>query len=135
VRDSTIWDSANRGIVIHSTNGVKVQNNVLYDIRGHGIFLEDATERRNVIEGNLVMRVRAPEDRHKLMEHEFPQWNNRGGASGFWLTNPDNTVRNNRAADSEGNGFWMAYPEKTLGISKAVSSCPVASQWEFSRTT
>jgi hypothetical protein len=46
------------------------------------------------------------------------------GPSGFWLTNPDNTVRNNLAADTQGNGFWMAFPEKTLGPSASVPLKP-----------
>src|SRR5690606_9237609 len=45
IRNSSVNSSANRGIVIHGTNGVIVQNNVLYDIQGHAIFTEDAVER------------------------------------------------------------------------------------------
>jgi hypothetical protein len=28
-----------------------------------------------------------------------------GGLFGFWLTNPDNAIRNNLAADTSNNGF------------------------------
>ncbi len=37
--------------------------------------------------------------------------------STFWITNPDNVVRNNVAAGSEGKGFWLAYPEHPTGLS------------------
>jgi hypothetical protein len=113
VRNSSVWNSRQRCMVIHGTNGVELRNNVCYDIKGHGIFLEDAVERRNVIEGNLVLRVRSPIDSLLVANHE--QRGTGGGcggaASGYWLTNPDNTVRNNAAADAQGYGFWLSYPE------------------------
>lgn len=122
VRNSTIWNSQNRCIVLHGTNGVRVQQNICYDVRGHAIFLEDAVERRNLLEGNLVLRVRNPEKSKQLQVHDGDIF--QGGSSGFWLTNPDNTVRGNAAADTEGNGFWLSFPEQTLGLSKKVALRP-----------
>lgn len=107
VRNSTVWDSRHRCIVVHGTNGVSIQNNICYDIKGHAIFLEDAVERRNVIEGNLVLKVRSPSNALATVVHEKPT--TCGASSGYWLTNPDNTVRNNAAADAEGNGIWLSY--------------------------
>lgn len=112
IRNSAIWNSRQRCIVVHGTNGVEVRNNICYDIKGHAIFLEDGVERRNVIEGNLVLRVRSPLDSQVIAEHERRDTaGGCGGASvGYWLTNPDNTVRRNVAADAQGNGFWLSYP-------------------------
>ncbi|WP_299645314.1 G8 domain-containing protein [uncultured Chloroflexus sp.] len=120
VANSSIWNSANRCITIHSTNGTTIRNNVCYDIAGHAIFLEDAVERRNVIEGNLVLRVRQPPQ--PLLPSDRSSF--RRGPSGFWLTNPDNVVRGNVAADTAGNGFWLAFPERSLGPSKRVPMRP-----------
>lgn len=113
VRNSTVWDSRQRCMVIHGTNGVELRNNICFDIKGHAIFLEDAVERRNVIEGNLVLRVRSPADNLLTALHEQrASAGGCGGASaGYWLTNPDNTVRNNAVADAQGNGFWLSYPK------------------------
>lgn len=122
VRNSVIWNSANRCIVLHGTNGVTVKNNICHDILGHAFFLEDAVERRNVLEGNLALKVRNPIAAHRLQTHEGSVF--QGGSSGFWLTNPDNVVRNNWAADAEGNGFWMAFPRQPLGLSKKVVMKP-----------
>ena len=122
LRNSTIWNSANRCVVIHATNGVTVRNNICQDIKGHAFFLEDAVERRNVLEGNLALTTRVPADGRVLQVHEKQIFE--VGPSGFWLTNPDNTVRDNLAADNQGNGFWMAFPEKTLGLSAAVPIQP-----------
>ena len=103
-------------MVIHGTNGVELRNNICYDIRGHAIFLEDAVERRNIIEGNLVLRVRSPIDALLVANHEKRESGGGcgGAASAYWLTNPDNTVRNNAAADAQGNGFWLSYPKKPV---------------------
>ncbi|GIV88227.1 MAG: hypothetical protein KatS3mg055_0745 [Chloroflexus sp.] len=121
ISNSSIWNSANRCIVIHGTNGTTIRNNICYDIAGHAIFLEDAVERRNVIEGNLVLHVRQPPQ--PLIASDRSGF--RRGPSGFWLTNPDNTVRGNVAADTEGNGFWLAFPDQPLGVNKRVPIRPV----------
>lgn len=111
IRNSSIHRSAHRGIVIHGTNGVEVSNNVVFDIRGHGIFTEDASERRNIIDHNLVLRVRNA--LLPLKQHESGE----RGASGFWLSNPDNIITNNTAADCGTNGFWLAFPTHPWGLS------------------
>lgn len=122
VRNSSVWNSSQRCIVLHGTNGVQVLNNVCQDIKGHAFFLEDAVERRNVFEGNIALKMRRADPGKIMQVHEgdFPL----GGPSGFWLTNPDNTVRNNLAADAQGNGFWMSYPKKPLGLSASVPILP-----------
>ncbi len=116
IRNSTINSSANRGIVIHGTNGVEVSNNIVFDVRGHGIFTEDAVERRNTIDGNLVLHVRNPEGGSELKQHEVGGL----GSSGFWISNPDNTVINNIAADCQTFGYWLAYPTQPWGLSQEV---------------
>lgn len=119
LRRSTVNHSANRGIVIHGTNGVEVSDNVVYDVRGHGVFTEDAVERRNLIDGNLVLHVRnpsAPLKQHEVFEN--------GGSSGFWIANPDNTVTNNTAADAQGFGFWLAFPNHPFGLSASMPMRP-----------
>jgi hypothetical protein len=131
VRNSTIWNSSQRCLVIHGTNGVRVENNVCYDIKGHAYFLEDAVERRNVITGNLALKIRAPKPEQRLLAHEAEGAGDgvaEGGPSGFWLTNPDNTVTNNHAGDAAGNGFWLAFPKHALGLSGNVSMAPESMQ-------
>lgn len=118
-RNNTINSSANRGIVIHGTNGVLVQDNIIYDTRGHGIFTEDAVERRNIIDGNLILHVRNPAYADGLMLHEVAN-GGASGSSGVWLTNPDNIVINNTTADCQNFGFWLAFPPRPFGFSSEV---------------
>ncbi|MCW7540910.1 hypothetical protein OOT46_24110 [Aquabacterium sp. A7-Y] len=122
IRNSSVWNSAQRCIVVHGTNGVQVLNNICQDIAGHAFFLEDAVERRNVFDGNLALTMRAPPAARRLQVHEGEI--HEAGPSGFWLTNPDNTVRNNLAGDAAGNGFWMAFPPRPLGLSARVPLRP-----------
>ncbi len=122
LRNSAIWNSANRCVVIHGTNGVTVRDNICQDVKGHSFFLEDAVERRNVFEGNLALTNRTAPKGKVLQVHESQIW--QAGPSGFWLTNPDNVVRKNHAGDAQGNGFWMAFPSKSLGLSSAVPMQP-----------
>jgi sorbitol-specific phosphotransferase system component IIA len=121
IRNSVINSSTNRGIVIHGTNGVLVRANVVYDILGHGIFTEDAVERRNVIDSNVVLHVRntTPTALPILKVHEG---NNSSdfGSSGFWISNPDNTITNNIAADCGAFGYWLAYTTQPWGESMNV---------------
>ncbi|MFT5453116.1 MAG: hypothetical protein ACI9N9_002617, partial [Enterobacterales bacterium] len=125
VQNSSIHNSANRCVTIHATNGVLFKNNICYDIQGHGIFFEDAVERRNVIDGNLVLGVRNQTNENALLLNETQSGGGPvSGASGAWITNPDNTVVNNVFADSEGFGLWMAFPDHTLGASKNVAMQP-----------
>ncbi|PKL79304.1 MAG: hypothetical protein CVV27_02055 [Candidatus Melainabacteria bacterium HGW-Melainabacteria-1] len=120
VRNSAIWNSSNRCITLHGTNDAILDNNICYDISGHAIFLEDAVERRNQIRNNLVLRVRRPAQ--ALLQSDLPDFQR--GPSGFWLTNPDNVVTGNLAADAEGSGFWLAFPTEPLGLNRNVPIRP-----------
>ncbi|MEQ9425099.1 MAG: G8 domain-containing protein [Cyclobacteriaceae bacterium] len=115
-KKNVIDGSENRGIVIHGTNGVLVQDNIVHDVKGHGVFTEDAVERRNTIDGNLVFHVRNPEWGDQIREHEVGSF----GSSGFWIANPDNTVTNNIAADCQTFGFWLAFPDRPFGSANQV---------------
>jgi hypothetical protein len=122
VRNVAVSGSANRCVVLHATNGVRVFNNVCHDITGHAFFLEDAVERRNVFEWNLAMGIHNPRPNETLLAHEGGIC--QGGSSGFWITNPDNELRRNVAADADGNGFWFSIPEHGLRASNNVPITP-----------
>ena len=118
IRNSVVNQSSQRGMVIHGTNGAEISNNIIYDVRGHGIFTEDASERRNLINGNIVLKVRNPLPGKALKIHESEN------SSGFWISNPDNTITNNYASDCEGFGYWLAFPTKTFGFSAQIQLNP-----------
>jgi hypothetical protein len=109
LRNSSVHHSFNRCVTIHGTNRVTVADNVCFDHAGHGIFFEDGGERDNVIDGNLVFGTRRTEGDARLLPSD-------SSPASFWITNPDNVVRGNVAAGSEGHGFWIALPEHPTGL-------------------
>ena len=102
-RNSSVWRTFSRCVTVHGTDNALVQNNVCYDHTGHGYFLEDGAETGNTFEGNLGLVSRIPQGTDRLLESD-------SRAATFWITNPDNTYRNNVAAGSKGMGFWCAFP-------------------------
>ena len=59
VKDSSVWDSMTRFMVIHATQGVRLARNVGYESIGHGFYLEDGTETGNQLYANLGVFARA----------------------------------------------------------------------------
>lgn len=58
IRNNAIHHTFNRAVTIHGIHYLRVQNNVAYHTMGHTIFIEDAAETKNLIEGNLIVDVR-----------------------------------------------------------------------------
>ena len=50
--------SFNRAFTIHGTHYLRLMYNVAYNVKGHNIFIEDAIETKNWIEGNLVIMAK-----------------------------------------------------------------------------
>jgi cell migration-inducing and hyaluronan-binding protein len=135
IRNSAIHDTFNRCVTVHGTNNLQVENNVTYNNVGHCFFLEDGIETGNEFISNLAIQTKChtskPCDPTNLAPFGIspdglnfkttgqdardiliPSDNT---ASSFWITNPDNTYRNNVAAGSDSTGFWLAYPVHPTG--------------------
>ena len=67
--------------------------------------LQDGVETGNLIDGNLAILTRAS---NALLNVDTTP-------ASFWITNPNNTVRNNRAAGSAGVGFWLRFYDTVSG--------------------
>lgn len=111
VKSSSIHNTYNRCLTIHDTNNVLVEGNVAYNAIGHCYFLEDGAETGNVFERNLGLLTKRPKKGEELLASDIESQ----GPATFWITNPDNTLRNNAAAGSEGSGYWYALPEQPTG--------------------
>lgn len=118
IRRSSIWQTFNRCVTVHAAHYAEVVGNVAYDSTGHCYFLEDGAETKNLIEGNLGIRTRRP-DANRGERPVIPT--DRDPAT-FWITHPDNTVRNNVAAGSHHTGFWYALPQNPTGASKSATN-------------
>ncbi len=132
IKNSAIHDTYSRCVTVHGTNYLDVENNVTYNNIGHCFFLEDGVEHGNQFVHNLGILTKchpdapcvptnlaaAGESRPAVRNGQqakdvlLPSDNT---AATFWITNPDNTYRDNVAAGSDSNGFWMSLPEHPTG--------------------
>lgn len=116
-RRVAVWQSYNRCVTIHGTNAVRLEDNVCYDHVGHGYFFEDGVEERNVLRGNLGLRTRVPDVAARLLQSD-------ARAATFWVTNPNNDLRDNVAAGGDGFGLWYAFAEHPSGLSATTAVWP-----------
>lgn len=98
--NNSIHDSYQKGTTIHGTSNLLLEDNVIYDHVGHGVFLEDGSENGNHIYGNLVFSTRENADGEPIPTDG-------ANASSFWIENANNYFIGNHAAGSESNGFWI----------------------------
>jgi len=138
IRNAAIHDTYNRCVTVHGTNFLRVENNVTYNTVGHCFFLEDGIEHGNEYIHNLAIQTKCHTSKPCVPTRlaaagESPDFDNRQAvrangqqskdvllpsdntAASFWITNPDNTFRDNVAAGSDSNGFWMSLPEHPNG--------------------
>jgi G8 domain/Right handed beta helix region len=107
IRNSSVHGTFQRGIVLHQANGVEVENNVLFDIPGHGVYFEDGIEHANTVDRNLITLVRYVPRKHRLSVKD-PEKDRAEKLSGMWITNPSNFIRDNVVAGVQ-NGWGFIF--------------------------
>jgi hypothetical protein len=139
IRNAAIHDTYNRCVTVHGTNDLRVENNVTYNIVGHCFFMEDGIEHGNEFVHNLAIQIKChtskpcvPTNLAASGEVSYAYENRQAGrqngqqskdvllpsdntVAAYWITNPDNTYRDNVAAGSDENGFWTSFPEHPNG--------------------
>jgi cell migration-inducing and hyaluronan-binding protein len=135
IRNAAIHDTYNRCVTVHGTNNLQVENNVTYNTVGHCFFLEDGIETGNQFIRNLAIQTKCHTSKPCDPTNLAPFGSTPDGlnfkttgqeskdvlipsdntVSSFWITNPDNTYRDNVAAGSDSTGFWFAFPEHPTG--------------------
>src|SRR5512138_3774469 len=138
VKNAAIHDTYNRCVTVHGTNFLRVENNVTYNTVGHCFFLEDGIEHGNEYIHNLAIQTKCHTSKPCVPTRlaaagESENFDNRQAVrangqqskdvllpsdntvASYWITNPDNTYRDNVAAGSDSNGFWMSLPEHPIG--------------------
>lgn len=86
-----------------------------YNVFGHCYFFEDAIETKNLLEDNIAF----------LTKRSFSLLNTDMTPASYWITNPDNILRRNRAAGSDRYGFWFDLKEHPTGPSFNPTICPI----------
>jgi hypothetical protein len=131
IKNASIHDTYNRCVTVHGTHNLRIENNVTYNTVGHCFFLEDGIEHGNEFVKNLAIQTKCHTSKPCVPTNLAGSGEPRMGTGGqqskdvllpsdntvasFWITNPDNTYRDNVAAGSDSNGFWMSLPEHPNG--------------------
>src|SRR5436190_3340794 len=138
IKNASLHDTYNRCVTVHGTNFLRVENNVTYNTVGHCFFIEDGAEHGNEFIHNLAIqtkchtskpcvptRLAAAGESANFDDRQAVSANGQASkdvllpsdntVSSYWITNPDNTYRDNVAAGSDSNGFWMSLPEHPNG--------------------
>ncbi|KAG7317211.1 hypothetical protein KOW79_019509 [Hemibagrus wyckioides] len=113
VRGCGIHQTYNRAVTIHNTHRLLVERNVIYNIMGGAFFIEDGIETGNVLQYNLAVFVR--QSTSLLNDDVTP--------AGYWVTNPNNTIRHNAAAGGTHFGFWYRMHDHPDGPSYDSNIC------------
>jgi hypothetical protein len=119
VKQCSTRGSSNRGSTIHGTCGFTLLKNVYSNTDTHCIFLEDGSEERNIIDGNLVSGVNLiGYGKTVIKAHDGPifTYGDTAGPTGIWYTNPSNYLRNNVFSDCAGLGIWNAFSVVHLSV-------------------
>jgi hypothetical protein len=111
-----------RGIVVHETHLSTVQDNVLNDVRGAGIFIEDGNEMYNKIKYNVVVcpwvLISSTKYGCTVPGTDNGQADGSDNQAGFWAINPINDLVGNRAVNSF-NGMFYDLGDDQGGIGEA----------------
>lgn len=147
LRNSSVTNSNNRGVIVHGTQGLLIEGNVLHDIHGHGFFMEDGAEFDNQFISNIALGIHkvggnsrndpfivpgvtrgsdgrvngeAPRNGQGESSHDTGQqvFERFLSSAAYWITNPDNVWVGNISAGSEGTGFWFILPDRVIGLSR-----------------
>ncbi|CAK8682970.1 unnamed protein product [Clavelina lepadiformis] len=113
VKRCAIHHTFNRAVTIHGTHNLLVESNVVYDVMGGAIFIEDGIETGNTIQYNLAVFVRQSTS---LLNDDITP-------AAYWVTNPNNTLRHNHAAGGTHFGFWYRMHKHPDGPSYTSTVC------------
>ncbi len=131
IRNAAIHNTYNRCVTMHGTNNLRVENNVTFNTVGHCFFMEDGVEHGNQVIHNLAIMTKCHTSKPCVPTNLAASGEPRLGTNGqqskdvllpsdntvasYWITNPDNTYRDNVAAGSDANGFWVSLAEHPNG--------------------
>jgi len=107
LRSNSIRRGTNRCVTLHGSFRVLLEDNVCFQNRGHNLYLEDGIEWGNMFKRNLVV---APKDSATICT-DNPRNLLLGGASGMWITNPNNSFVDNTVVGAS-FGAWFTFPAR-----------------------
>lgn len=114
VKGNAVHHSFARVLTLHAIQYLHVSYNVGYWVKGHNFFIEDGIETDNILEYNLVI---SSLETFLMMQTDI-------SVASYWVTNPTNHLRFNRAAGGDFYGFWYEIKQHPDGPSATSDICP-----------
>ena len=119
--NNAVENSQQRGIIVHGTHRSTVENNVLYNVRGAGIYIEDGNEMHNTISYNVIF-CKFPFRHPTYHGCTIPGTSNliadtSENHSGIFSRTPRNNLIGNRSANNF-NGMFFASGGRGRGNSQ-----------------
>ena len=109
LKGNAIENSQQRGIIIHQTHMTTIQDNVLSDVRGTGIYIQDGNEMYNKILYNIVIcptSKNGPLGGCTIPGTDNGQADADANQSGLWSSSRTNDMIGNRFANSFNGMFY-----------------------------
>lgn len=104
VRDLSVHDTIQRGIVVHDTSNILFEGNVVYKTVGHNFIVETMSTPGNAFRHNLALVNTMPSP--KFTNADLLAQND-DIPGGFWIKNARNEFSDNASAGSVGIGFFF----------------------------
>jgi cell migration-inducing and hyaluronan-binding protein len=101
VRACMVDASFFRGVTIHGSQRVVVEDTAIYDVQGHGFFFEDGSEFDVSLNRNLGIGVKPVSRPGARLGSDVAEH-----VSVFWMENPNVTLVDNLAVASDATGYW-----------------------------
>ncbi|OEK07590.1 hypothetical protein A8C32_17485 [Flavivirga aquatica] len=129
-KNSSITNSNNRAVVVHTTDNVLVEGIVAHDLHGHAFFTEDGVEEGNRFINNIAFGVHRVHEKESFQGKAFivddTDTFHDGGerfrtTAAYWIANAGNEFTGNICAGSQGSGFWFAPPPSPRGLAGYIS--------------
>ncbi|CAB9513184.1 G8 domain-containing protein DDB [Seminavis robusta] len=108
VKRNIVYESNQRGYVLHCSDNVLVEENIAFKVPGHCYFLEAGTETGANFTRNLGIGVtNMPAGGVAQLSAQSGRQESDDATSVFWISNPNNYFVGNVAAGSERHGYWF----------------------------
>jgi hypothetical protein len=120
VKSCSIHNTYNRAINLFEVNYLDITDNVVYYTMGSSIYMEHGSEAHNTFDSNLVMT--AIPSMSMMGSDQIP--------ANFYIRNPTNIFRNNRAAGASRFGYWFDLHRYTRYTSRDQYTCPWGNELE-----
>jgi hypothetical protein len=102
VQGASIWDSANRWLVIHGAEYLVVRDTVGFNSLGPGFFLENGTEVYNLLAGNLGVQAHVTEP----IPNQALAYDRNHGAC-YWAANARNFIYGNTFVECDNDDSFI----------------------------